>query len=122
MPKTLTKAADVLSAHVPGAEGATDTGVMTTCPSCGTRQKLSEAKVTHEGTDTMYVCVKKCQPIVIVSDPQRIELPGRGHKFGSLMIRNVAELEISTSAAPVKIPASPAALEAISGRTLKYRI
>ena len=52
----------------------------------------------------------------------RIELPGRGHKLGALMIRNVAELEISTSAAPVKIPASPAALEAISGRTLKYRI
>jgi hypothetical protein len=78
--------------------------------------------MVHEVTDTTYFCVKNCQPIVIVSDPQRIELPGRGHKLGAVMIRNVAELEISTSAAPVKIPASPAALEAISGRTLKYRL
>ena len=122
MPTTLTKAADILRAHVAGAARATDAAVATTCPSCGTRQMLSEATVTHEGTETTYVCVKKCQPILIVSDPQRIELPGRGHRFGALMIRNVAELEVSTGAAPVKIAASPAALEAISGRTLKYRI
>jgi len=122
MPKTLTKAGDILSAHVAEAAGATDATVTTTCPSCGTRQKLSEASVAHEGTDTVYTCVKKCQPILIVSDPQRIELPGRGHRYASLMIRNVAELEVSSGRGTVKVAASPAALEAISGRTLKYRI
>jgi hypothetical protein len=123
MPKELTRVEDVLRAQVPAAGAVSDGQVTITCPSCQTRQTLGEASVHHEHRDTTYACTKKCQIICIVSDPMRVELPGRGHRFGDLMIRNVTELEVDLAgAAPMKIAAQPAALEAISGRTLKYRI
>jgi hypothetical protein len=123
MPKVLTRVEDVLRSQVPAAANVSDSQVTTTCPSCHTRQTLGQASVHQQGTDTMYTCTKNCQVILVVSDPARIELPGRGHRFGDCFLRNVAELQIELAgAAPMKLAASPGALEAISGRTLKYRI
>jgi hypothetical protein len=121
MPTKLTRVEEVLRLQVPAAAMVSDASVTVTCPSCQTRQTLIEATIDHEGTETIYTCSKKCQPIVIVSDPLPRELPGRGHRFGSLMIRNVTEMDVATSP-PMKLAASPSALETISGRTLKYRL
>ena len=121
MPTKLTRVEEVLRSQVREAAKVTDALVTVTCPSCQTRQTLIEAPIDHEGTETIYRCTKKCQPIVVVSDPLPRELPGRGHRFGQLMIRNVSEMEVATSP-PIKLAASPAALQTISGRTLKYRL
>ena len=122
MPTKLTRVEEVLRSEMPGASDVTDAAVTTTCPTCTTRQPLSRAAVDHEGTDTVYVCMNGCRPIVIISDPEPRELPGRGHRLGSVMVRNVSDLEVAIGAAPVTIPASPKALEALSGRTLKHRV
>jgi hypothetical protein len=121
MPTKLTRVEEVLRSQVPAASKVSDASVIVICPSCQTRQSLIEATIAHDGTETIYTCTKKCQPIVIVSDPLPRELPGRGHRFGSFMIRNVTEMNIATSP-PMKLAASPSALESISGRTLKYRL
>ncbi len=122
MPTKLIRVEEIFRSQVPDAGTLSDRAVTTTCPSCNARQSLGEATVLHEGTDTTYTCVNGCQPIVIISDPELRELPGRGHKYGSYLIRNVAELTLGVEGEQVTIPASPAALEALSGRTRKYRI
>jgi hypothetical protein len=121
MPTKLTRVEEVLRSQVPAAAKVTDALVTVTCPSCQTRQSLIEAAVDHDGTETIYRCAKRCQPIVIVSDPLPRELPGRGHRFGPHMIRNVSEMDVAISP-PMNLAPSPAALESISGRTLKYRL
>ena len=121
MPTKLTRVEEILGAEVPALAGLRDDAVSTTCPSCGTRQNLGRATIHQEGADTQYVCANNCQPIVVVSDPEVPELPGRGHRYGAYTIRNVSDLDVA-GPQPMKIPASPAALEALSGRTRKYRI
>src|SRR5882762_7218485 len=121
MPTKLTRVEEVLRSQVPAASKVSDASVTVTCPSCQTRQSLTQATVTHEGAETIYTCAKKCQPIVIVSDPLPRELPGRGHRYGPFMIRNVTEMYVATSP-PMQLAASPSALETISGRTLKFKV
>jgi hypothetical protein len=122
MPTKLTRVEEVLRTYVPTASTLTDAAVMVTCPACETYQSLADATVEHHGADTTYTCVKQCQPVVIVSDGEAKDLPGRGHRFGPYLIRNVSEMNVAATETPLKIEASPAALQPISGRTKKYRL
>jgi hypothetical protein len=122
MPTRLTRVDEILRSQISAAADVSDAAVTTTCPSCKTRQDLGRASVRHEGADTTYTCIDGCQPIVVVSDAEAQELPGRGHRFDSLLIRNVSDLEIAMDRESMTLRASPAALEPLSGRTRKYRI
>jgi hypothetical protein len=122
MPAKLTRIEDILRSEVPAGRGSSDANVTTSCPTCHTRQDLARAVVEHDAPDTKYLCVNMCQPIVIVSDAGTHELPGRGHRLGSYLVRNVSELVIDLGGEKMTLPASPVALESLSGRTRKYRI
>src|SRR5437868_6537431 len=97
MPTKLMRVAEVLGTHVSGISNVTDSGVTVTCPVCQTRQSLADAAVIHEAFDTTYTCLKRCQPIVIVSDAVVNDLPGRGHRFGPYLIRNVSEMNVAST-------------------------
>jgi hypothetical protein len=122
MPTNMTRVEEILRSQIRDAAEIRDGAVTTTCPKCKTRQNLGQAPVTHDATDTEYACVNGCQPIVIVSDAEVAELPGRGHRFGSFVIRNVSDLVIDLGRESMTLRASPAALQPLSGRTRKYRI
>ncbi len=89
-----------------------DANFLTECPTCKTKQHLAEAPITLDGDDVLYSCKNGCQPIVVISRPGIVAWPGRGFRLGSHVIRNAADIFVSTAemAVPVLIPASKAAL------------
>jgi hypothetical protein len=102
------------NAGIPGPNEVTfsDANFQTECPTCKTRQHLSEAPISLDGDETLYSCKNGCQPIVVISRPGIVAWPGRGYRLGTHVIRNAADIFISISgtAKPLHIPASQAAL------------
>jgi hypothetical protein len=96
-----------------GTRLGADHEMVTTCPTCGTRQTLGEAVITQDGDDTVYSCRNGCQPLVIVSRPaDGAPWPGRGYRMGDHVIRNAADLyyPVVGTGSGLVLPASPAAL------------
>lgn len=96
----------------PNGVAFSDANFQTECPTCKTRQNFSEAPVTLDNDDTVYSCKNGCQPIAVISRPGIVAWPGRGYRLGTHVIRNAADIFVSTAgmAVPVLIPASQAAL------------
>jgi hypothetical protein len=105
----------------PGARHATDAEIQTECPTCGTKQFLSQATIRRDSADSVYYCRNGCQPIVVVGRPGESAWPGRGYRLGDHVIRNARDLYVPVPAADntiaavlypsrILIPASPAAL------------
>ncbi len=90
----------------------TTTNATTKCPSCGTRQNLSETPIIMENNDTLYICKNGCQPVVVIGRPGITAWPGRGYRIGKHVIRNPSDLVIKTLGigCPLVIKASKAAL------------
>ena len=89
-----------------------DANFLTECPTCKTKQYLSDAPISLDGEETLYTCKNGCQPIVVISRPGLVAWPGRGYRVGTHVIRNASDIIISTTgmAYPIFIPASKAAL------------
>lgn len=89
-----------------------DANFQTECPTCKSRQHLSEAPITLDSDDTVYSCKNGCQPIAVISRPGIVAWPGRGYRLGTHVIRNAADIifAVAGMAVPVLIPASQAAL------------
>lgn len=89
-----------------------DANFLAECPTCKTKQHLAEAPLALDCDDTVYSCKNGCQPIVVISRPGIVAWPGRGFRLGTHVIRNAADIFVSTTgmATPVLIPASKAAL------------
>ena len=96
----------------PNGMAFSDANFQTECPTCKTRQHLSEAPITLDSDDTVYSCKNGCQPIAVISRPGIVAWPGRGYRLGTHVIRNAADIFVSIAgmAVPVLIPASQAAL------------
>jgi len=90
----------------------TDEQITTSCPTCGTAQSLSECGIRRDGGDTVYVCRKGCQALVVVSGPEDSAWPGRGYRLGDRVIRNASDLLVAVPGgdAPVILPGGPDAL------------
>ena len=95
-----------------GARLPTDQEAHTSCPTCGTRQTLSQASLSRKGNETIYTCVNGCQPIVVVGEPGDTPWEGRGYRVGPHVIRNAQDLvlPIIGTGNNVLIPASKSAL------------
>lgn len=111
----LVRVEDVLVGQLtapPGGRLPTDHEAHTRCPTCGTSQTLSQASLSRNGKETVYVCVNGCQPIVIVGEPGEAAWEGRGYRLGPHVIRNASDLllPIGGSGKEVLIPASKSAL------------
>jgi hypothetical protein len=113
MPQNLTRVSQILP---PGdqSKARTDAWIQAQCPVCSAMQRLSEAHVQHVGSKTVYTCKAGCCTLVIVGDPEARAWPGRGFRLGDYLLRNAVDLliDVANTANKVKIPASPAALEA----------
>jgi TIR domain len=101
------------NAGISGPNGSTfsDANFQTDCPTCQTKQRLSEAPISLDNDDTVYSCKNGCQPIVAISRPGIVAWPGRGYRVGAHVIRNAADIFVlSAGMKPVLIPAAKAAL------------
>ena len=89
-----------------------DSDMLTWCPTCKTKQLLSEATISLDNDDTVYTCKNNCQKIVVVSRPGLVGWPGRGYRIGDYVIRNAMDILITIASGKPKvlIPASKAAL------------
>lgn len=89
-----------------------DNDMITECPACNAKQKLSDATISLDGDDTIYTCKNGCQPLVVVSRPGMVAWSGRGYRLQDYVIRNVRDITIKTEnmGVPMLIPASKAAL------------
>ena len=111
----LVRVEDVLIGQLTAPDGArlpTDRETSTTCPTCGTKQTLSQASLSRMGRETIYTCMNGCQPIVVVGEPGESPWVGRGYRLGPHVIRNAQDLllPIIGTEKTVLIPASKAAL------------
>ena len=93
-----------------------ETDLETTCPECGTSQRLAEAtpETAEDGLETTYRCrTGDGSAILIVSTPGVVPWEGRGYQLGDWVIRNPSDLYIHVSHAPppILIPASAHALD-----------
>ena len=111
----VTKAEDVLAEQIHPPLGTTlprDENMSTSCPTCGTRQRLSDATIRTEDDGTTYTCRNGCQPILVIGKTRTDPWPGRGYRLGEHVLRNPADLYVTLGGASnvVLLPASPAAL------------
>jgi hypothetical protein len=111
----LVRVEDVLVGQLTAPQGArlpTDQEINTSCPTCGTKQTLSQATISRQGRETVYMCRNGCQQIVVVGQPGEAAWEGRGYRLGSHVIRNANDLflPIIGTGRDVLIPASKAAL------------
>lgn len=111
----LVRVEDVLVGQLTAPAGArlpTDQEANTSCPTCGTKQTLSQASISRNGKETVYTCVNGCQPIVVVGEPGDVPWAGRGYRLGPHVIRNAQDLflPIIGAAGNVLVPASKSAL------------
>ena len=114
------KVEDILTKQLSAPDGCRlplDSEIITECPTCGTKQTLGEAEVTRKGQETVYICKKGCQIILVDGLPCKPSWPGRGLKFGNHVIRNARELILPLfdadnriSHPSISLPASPYAL------------
>jgi hypothetical protein len=93
-----------------------ETDLETTCPACGTTQRLDEAtlETAEDKLETVYRCrTGDGAAILVVSTPGAVPWEGRGYRLGNWVIRNPSDLYIHISHAPppVHMPASPHALD-----------
>lgn len=73
----------------------TDAEITTTCPSCGTVQTLSEARIyRNSSAESVYECQQGCQAIVVIGSPGSKAIPNRGMRLGNYVVRNAGELRI----------------------------
>lgn len=109
----LVRMEDVIVSQLKAPAGArlpTDKEIYTSCPTCGTRQTLSEASLSRVSRETIYTCVNGCQTIVVVGEPGDAPWEGRGYRLGPHVIRNPQDLYLPIGFSLVLIPASNAAL------------
>ncbi|SHJ43171.1 hypothetical protein SAMN02745219_02537 [Desulfofundulus thermosubterraneus DSM 16057] len=111
----LVRVEDVLVGQLTAPAGTrlpTDKEVYTTCPTCGIRQTLAQAKISRDGKNTVYTCMHGCQTIVVVGEPEDAPWEGRGYRLGDHVIRNAQDmyLPIIGTGKEVLIPASKGAL------------
>lgn len=111
----LVRVEDVLVGQLTAPHGArlpTDQEINTSCPTCGTKQTLSQAIMSRQGKETVYTCTNGCQQIVVVGEPGEVAWEGRGYRLGPHVIRNANDifLPIIGTERDVLIPASKAAL------------
>ena len=78
------------------------------CPTCRSKQLLSEAQITVEDDDTIYTCKYGCQRIIVISRPGVTAWPGRGYRVGDNVIRNACALNVKGTSKV--IPARTASL------------
>lgn len=95
-----------------GGRTIKDSDMLTECPTCETKQLLSEASVSLDGDDTIYICKNGCRPITVVSRPGLVAWPGRGYRIGEHVVRNTRNILITIEPGKPKvfIPASKASL------------
>lgn len=79
-----------------GGRSIKDTDLLTTCPACGSVQRLSDAVLSLDRNETTYTCMKGCQPILVVGRPGTVPWPGRGWRMGDYVVRNVRGLLLKT--------------------------
>jgi hypothetical protein len=95
----LVRVEDVFARQGIGPEGRRpikDGDMTTTCPACGTVQRLSDATLSLDRDETVYTCRHGCQPIVVIGRPGTVAWPGRGYRLGDYVIRNVRDIRIKT--------------------------
>jgi hypothetical protein len=95
-----------------GGRAIRDSDMITKCPTCGAEQALSEATLSLDQDNTIYICKNGCQPVAVISRPGIVAWPGRGYRIGEFVIRNAEDIRIKTEdmGGTVLIPASKAAL------------
>jgi hypothetical protein len=95
-----------------GRRSIKDSDILTECPTCETKQNLSEASLSLYEDDTIYICKNGCQTIVVISRPGIVAWPGRGFRVGDYVIRNTKDIFVKTEdmVVPVLIPSSKASL------------
>lgn len=95
-----------------GGEIIRDKHITTECPTCESKQLLSEAPVSLDKDDTLYSCKNGCQTIVVVSRPGLVAWPGRGYRIQNYVLRNAKDLIIKTKnmSLPMKIESAKSSL------------
>jgi hypothetical protein len=100
-----------------GGRLPSDSGIVTTCPTCDQTQTLAEAEFTEGDVESVYTCKNGCQPILVVGPPGAQPWPGRGYRMGNFVLRNPADLRLrildqhgNAVRGEILIPVSPAAL------------
>ncbi|MBP7705815.1 MAG: TIR domain-containing protein [Candidatus Aminicenantes bacterium] len=111
----LVKVEDVLAKQRIGPKGGRpikDADMTTTCPACGTAQRLSDATLSLDRAETVYTCRNGCQAIVIIGRPGVVAWPGRGYRLGDHVVRNIQDILVKTEdmAAILVLSAQKAAL------------
>jgi hypothetical protein len=89
-----------------------DSDMTTTCPACGTIQRLSDATLSLDRDETVYVCRNGCQPMVVIGRPGVVAWPGRGFRLGHHVVRNVRDILVKTEemGTALLLPAGEASL------------
>lgn len=94
----LTRVEDVIRLNLtfpPPTRPPTDAEITTKCPSCGTGQSLSEARIYRNPSgETAYECKHGCQSMVIVGASRAARIPNRGSRLGDHVIRNAGEMRL----------------------------
>jgi hypothetical protein len=95
-----------------GGRPIKDSDMTTTCPACGTVQRLSDATLSLDHDETVYMCRNGCQPMVVIGRPGVVAWPGRGYRLGNHVVKNVRDILVKTEDmhAPMILNAGEAAL------------
>jgi hypothetical protein len=107
---SLVRLEDVFSAIDFKGAPPKDADFVTTCPTCGTEQRLGEGQVARVGSATEYTCKHGCQPILVIGKVEERPWEGRGYRIKDHVLRNPADIFLPVGGSGIKIPASPSAL------------
>ena len=95
----LVRVEDVFAQQGIGPKGGRpikDGDMTTTCPACGTIQRLSDATLSLDRDETVYTCRNGCQPMVVIGRPGVVAWPGRAYRLGDHVVRNVRDILVKT--------------------------